>query len=699
MLIALFIGVSAYFTALSKNEDVQQQVLYYEHYIGSTQFTVDLNHFMRAVVYAKLFYENEDNIKSKKAVFKDKDELEFRKDKVFEKYLNSNDIEDIVETFKGEDDYTDQVYENTQELKITREEYFAKFPEQETEIINSMIREQLLDLKDCEREIENNKIFEYEVIDKDSDIEYLKIRYEKYPFFLYVTEDDINSSNEYIRDGLVESTKGTSKLNQDKALFVGINQTIYNKLENDWQHSRQELTEIAIPVVMFIVMAFLLMVYLIIVTGYRLGEDKVYLYPFDKVYSEIQILILITAVITYIGLVTIRLDDDSPYAVAAANETVFCLGYTIAVAATVLTAFCMLLTQVRKIKAKKYRQSFFTIRLFNKFFDLFKTVWENEKISKKVIVLSIILPLLCATWVGVPFVIILLIILINKYMGDFKEICEGAKIIRSGDLNYHINVEKNGELGKLADDINQISQGLEKAVSNETRSERLKAELISNVSHDLKTPLTSIITYVDLLKQEEINNETAKDYIEVIDRKARRLTELTNDLFEAAKASSGAMPVEIEKIDWNAIIRQGLGEFDEKLNNASLEMKVSLLENPAYIMADGRLLWRVLDNLLGNVVKYALEKSRVYINLEEEETKIHFTMKNISAYELNIPADELIERFKRGDESRNSEGSGLGLSIANSLVDLQKGLFEISIDGDLFRVDIWMPKWRKQTHE
>lgn len=286
--------------------------------------------------------------------------------------------------------------------------------------------------------------------------------------------------------------------------------------------------------------------------------------------------------------------------------------------------------------------------------------------------------------------------MINKYISDFIEICEGAKKIRNGDLNYKIIVNKEGELGQLADDINQISQGLENAVSNEIRSERLKSELISNVSHDLKTPLTSIVTYVDLLKQEEINNEAANGYIDVIERKAKRLTELTNDLFEAAKASSGAMPVEIEKIDWNAIIRQGLGEFDEKLNAASLEMRVKLLEKPAYISADGRLLWRVFDNLMGNVVKYALENSRVYINLEDEETYIHFAMKNISAYELNIPADELMERFKRGDESRNSEGSGLGLSIANSLIDLQKGIFEISIDGDLFRVDIWMPKWREK---
>ena len=216
--------------------------------------------------------------------------------------------------------------------------------------------------------------------------------------------------------------------------------------------------------------------------------------------------------------------------------------------------------------------------------------------------------------------------------------------------------------------------------------------MISNVSHDLKTPLTSIVTYVDLLKQEEMENETAKDYIEVIDRKAKRLTVLTNDLFEAAKASSGNMPVNIETVDLNALVRQALGEFDEKLEQAELNVRLSLPVEPSYIKADGRLTWRVIDNLLNNVVKYGQTGSRVYIEVKDCDNTFSFTIKNISAYELNIPADELMERFKRGDESRNSEGSGLGLNIANSLIDLQHGSFRVSIDGDLFKAEFELPK-------
>ena len=278
-------------------------------------------------------------------------------------------------------------------------------------------------------------------------------------------------------------------------------------------------------------------------------------------------------------------------------------------------------------------------------------------------------------------------------MGDFISICEGVEQIRDGKLSHQIKIKnKGGELEKLAENINEISQGLENAVSSELRSERLKSELISNVSHDLKTPLTSIVTYVDLLKQEEIDNDVAKDYIEVIDRKSKRLTVLTNDLFEAAKASSGDMPVNIETLDLNALVRQALGEFDEKLENAQLNIRLTLPEQPSHVKADGRLSWRVIDNLLNNVVKYAQKGSRVYIEVKDLGNTFGFIIKNISECELNIPSDELIERFKRGDESRNSEGSGLGLNIANSLIDLQKGSFRIAIDGDLFKAEFELPK-------
>lgn len=229
--------------------------------------------------------------------------------------------------------------------------------------------------------------------------------------------------------------------------------------------------------------------------------------------------------------------------------------------------------------------------------------------------------------------------------------------------------------------------------------------MISNVSHDLKTPLTSIITYIDLLKKEGLDSENAPQYLEVLDQKSMRLQKLTEDLFDAAKASSGAIPVRIETVDMLSLINQGLGEMEATIEASGLDFIVNAKEERYYVQADGQLLWRVVENLLGNVLKYALPGSRVYIDLKEaagvngRDGQVLLEIKNISKTELNINADELMERFKRGDESRSSEGSGLGLAIAKDLLILQKGWFEIKIDGDLFKAVVMLPRALPQNPE
>jgi signal transduction histidine kinase len=229
-------------------------------------------------------------------------------------------------------------------------------------------------------------------------------------------------------------------------------------------------------------------------------------------------------------------------------------------------------------------------------------------------------------------------------------------------------------------------------VDEQMKSERFKAELITNVSHDLKTPLTSIINYVDLLKKEDIPNETARGYIEVLDRKSQRLKKLTEDLVEASKASTGALTVNRERLDVKQLVEQAAGEYQEKLSAAGLTLVTTLPQEPVTVTADGRHLWRVLDNLLGNCVKYALEGTRVYLDVTAQGEQAILTVKNISRQSLNLPAQQLLERFVRGDESRTTEGSGLGLSIARSLTELQGGTFELTIDGDLFKAVITLPQ-------
>ena len=237
--------------------------------------------------------------------------------------------------------------------------------------------------------------------------------------------------------------------------------------------------------------------------------------------------------------------------------------------------------------------------------------------------------------------------------------------------------------------VNDISGGFSNAIEESLKSERLKTELITNVSHDIKTPLTSIINYVDLLKKEEIQNEKAKEYIEILDNKSQRLKKLTEDLIEASKVSSGNVKLNIENINIKELINQTIGEFKDRFEEKGLKIETQISDENLTIKADNRYVYRIIENLFSNITKYAQENSRVYIDIERNRNyRVHICLKNISKEKLNINADELMQRFVRGDKSRYTEGSGLGLSIAKSLTELQKGKFSIKIDGDLFRVDI-----------
>jgi len=280
-----------------------------------------------------------------------------------------------------------------------------------------------------------------------------------------------------------------------------------------------------------------------------------------------------------------------------------------------------------------------------------------------------------------------------RYLKQWLAIREGTVAIVGGRPDTVIDtagMKHFPDLAEHAGQLNDLGSAINSAVEERMKSERMKSELITNVSHDLKTPLTSIINYVDLLKKEKIENEKAMEYIEVLDRKSQRLKRLTEDLVEASKASSGAMPVYAEVLDLVQLVDQACGEYREKLESCRLSLVTDLPLEPVRVLADGRHLWRVLDNLLNNCAKYALEGTRVYLSLERREGQAVMTMRNISREALSIPAEQLTERFVRGEESRTGEGSGLGLSIARSLTELQGGRFAVSVDGDLFKVEIFL---------
>ena len=261
--------------------------------------------------------------------------------------------------------------------------------------------------------------------------------------------------------------------------------------------------------------------------------------------------------------------------------------------------------------------------------------------------------------------------------------------ISQGDTSYQIDTSRlSGKERDMAEHLNNISSGLDSAIQEQVKSERLKASLITNVSHDIKTPLTSIINYVDLLQKEDIDNEKVREYLDVLDRQSSRLKKLIQDLLEASKASTGSINVELEELDAAVMLSQVAGEYEEKFKKNNLDLIIKNDVTPVMIQADGRHLWRVFDNLMNNINKYAQPGTRVYIDIIPKDSGAIITFKNVSATPLNISSDELKERFVRGDSSRNTEGSGLGLSIAESLMKLMNGTLELTVDGDLFKVTL-----------
>lgn len=290
-----------------------------------------------------------------------------------------------------------------------------------------------------------------------------------------------------------------------------------------------------------------------------------------------------------------------------------------------------------------------------------------------------------------PIDILVFACLIYEAIGK-KKIKQGISQIAQGEMDHKIELGGlSGEQKEVAQLVNIIGEGLNAAVEKSVKNERLKTDLITNVSHDIKTPLTSIINYVELLKQENFEDPKIQRYIEVLEQKSQRLKTLTEDVVEASKVSSGNISLEFMNLNFVEMIQQTSGEFQEKFAARNLEAVLNLPEEGAMICVDGRRTWRVLENIYNNAAKYAMEGSRIYADLNVLEGQAVFTLKNISAYPLNISADELTERFIRGDISRSTEGSGLGLSIAKTLTEMQNGQFELYLDGDLFKVTIRFP--------
>lgn len=441
------------------------------------------------------------------------------------------------------------------------------------------------------------------------------------------------------------------------------------------------------------------LVYLTLATGRSTGEEKIHLNPIDKIKTEILVAAFIFMMAELVILITkVNSEEWAVYGIIVASGTV-----SLVIDGLFLIFY---LSMVRRMKAEMLWETSVACWLERGI----RKVFARQKTTVRVLLLfaghmavCFILAVGAFYYRSMTALVLLLLfsagecyMILRKAVEQYQ-IRLGVEKIRDGALSGKIDIEQlHGEEKSLAEAINNIGEGLLHAVDDSTKNERMKADLITNVSHDIKTPLTSIINYVNLMKLEKIDNERVQGYIKILDEKSQRLKQLTADLVEASKISSGNVKLDMQVIDLVELVYQTSGEFNEKFEQKELTIVTKLPKTAVLIRADGRQLYRVIENLYNNVAKYALEKTRVYVDISYVEEKVVFSIKNVSEHSLareNSNAGDLTERFIRGDSSRTTEGSGLGLSIAKSLTVLMGGVFDIKVDGDLFKASITFPQY------
>lgn len=445
------------------------------------------------------------------------------------------------------------------------------------------------------------------------------------------------------------------------------------------------------------------LVYLTLATGRRTGEEKIHLNPIDKIKTEILVAAFIFMMAELVILIAkVNSEEWAVYGIIVASGTV-----SLVIDGLFLIFY---LSMVRRMKVEMLWETSVACWLERGI----RKVFARQKTTVRVLLLfaghmavCFILAVGAFYYQSMTALVVLLLfsagecyMILRKAVEQYQ-IRQGVEKIRDGALSGKIDIEQlHGEEKSLAEAINNIGEGLLHAVDDSTKNERMKADLITNVSHDIKTPLTSIINYVNLMKLEKIDNERVQGYIKILDEKSQRLKQLTADLVEASKISSGNVKLDMQVIDLVELVYQTSGEFNEKFEQKELTIVTKLPKTAVLIRADGRQLYRVIENLYNNVAKYALEKTRVYVDIAYVEEKVVFSIKNVSEHSLareNSNAGDLTERFIRGDSSRTTEGSGLGLSIAKSLTVLMGGVFDIKVDGDLFKASITFPQYADEN--
>ncbi|MBO4750627.1 MAG: hypothetical protein J5546_09940 [Lachnospiraceae bacterium] len=515
----------------------------------------------------------------------------------------------------------------------------------------------------------------------------------------------------YLEDVYIWISVDTAYANKDDAFYVA-----HEMFERVVPNTTAIITFLVILTIIWLA----LLIYLTVTAGTVMnadGTNSLELNGFDRIWTEVHALLIAAAgYATYRGILYLRTMTQAIYENrmnlerTEAWDSLYHYGCYALFGFCVSLVFCLFwYSIIRRLKSFNFYQDSLLRILMNSVYSLFETVMAHQSSLISVLLPYAIFMLLnIISLIGfiyfdklmVKLLILGFLIILDILVGvrlfrrnaEFNDIIDGINRIRAGEVEYKLRLDNLHGMNKfLADAVNNIGEGIDNAVKTSVKDERLKTDLITNVSHDLKTPLTSIINYVDLLKRSNIQDPQARNYVEILEGKSQRLKDLTDDLVEASKISSGNIELNLEVLNLGELLNQTIGELSEKLEAANLKAVAEIDETPALVYADSRRMWRIMENLFNNICKYAMEGTRVYAEVRVEAETVCLQIKNVSKAQMNIHADELTERFIRGDSSRSTEGSGLGLYIAKSLTNVLGGTFEIQLDGDLFKVYLTFP--------
>ena len=687
--------------------------LSYNSYFDTETFYSQYSQLVRAVVNTKLVFKSEENIKSGNALNEEKVIYNFALDNDLGEYViysEANAVKHV--TFSNSDD----------------QEYFNnRYPDYKQQAI----QDQLYEYEDAIKELERYTDFYYclvntrtgnEVSNREAEeIENLKInsfldgRYTKGKVvydteYYYNYTDEGKLVNYFYYDNYLDSVSRIL-LNSGYTLYAGVSDNVetgngifakqYQAFESRRLNAPRAVMAAAVGAILMIIGT----VYLVITAGKTSKNSEVTLIAVDYVFNDISTLIFLA--VAYVSYILAKGMIESIYYMNGEwlimLKGFVCLLFMIDVVVLINYLTCMS-RQIKKRRLFSNTVVGYFIRWVASFFkeSTFR-IWIILCLIMYAVINCLLMFVACKSYSSIPIIILIIfdlagIFFAARALTSIKKIMVAVKETSEGNFDKKVNPDEiSPALKNFATDVSNMQNGLKQAVGRAVKGEKMKTELITNVSHDLKTPLTSIITYVDLLKREELNNEKAENYVAILDEKTNRLKQLIEDLVEASKASSGNLAVTKNKINLRELIEQALGEFEERIEKSDLEFKINATED-VYIYADGRHMWRIAENLITNALKYAMPKTRVFIDIFSTERDGVLTIKNVSAIPIdNVDLKSLTERFVRGDASRTTEGAGLGLSITQSLSEIQDGRLEITADGDVFKATVKIPLFTDNT--